>query len=60
MNYELTIGGIPLKFPDYESAVSMWRTFNRLAKLPPASEAIRPIGALDKPVRLATIYVQVT
>ncbi len=60
MIYELTIGGIPLTFQDYESAFDMWHTFKRLTYLPPPEEVIRPIGTLDKPVRLATIYTQAT
>ena len=57
MKYAVKIGEHSVECPDYLSAQSLWDTFNRLGDLPPLDEAIRPIGALDKPIRLATIKV---
>ena len=59
MKYELKIGEQSVECPDYLSAQSLWDTFNRLGDMPPLDEAIRPIGALYKPIRLATIKIRV-
>ena len=57
MKYAVKIGEHSVECPDYLSAQFLWDTFNLLGDMPPHGEAIRPIGALDKPIRLATIKI---